>query len=269
MKSDEELEDILDEVSSMGDEADAARAKRKALKLKKKKRLRGLDGERLRPDKIDAGHGRDEASRKVKDELEEEAELRADADETFRADADAFEIDTEIAAGASGLEVDGAQEHRHYFWARFKSDSGASQADAKLALRVRVREKATGKSWMEPVWYVLNERKDPEARDLMNSGDGTRRLGDVILLWSKREVHEAVVAAARAKAIEWMSAPSKAAHAFEARTGIKIVNEADMAREIAGGRQAFEKATKHAEAHRGRNLAADQAVRERIQEAAQ
>lgn len=223
-------------------------------KKKKKKRLHeGVD-----PTSLPAGHARDETLKAIADELEQEADERATDEERFRLDPSKFVIENEIASKAGALDdISGAQPHRVYFWARYKAEHGSSQVDHKLSITIGVREIATGKTWKEQVWHVV-KGDDPECLE-MRQADGTRRIGDVILLWAKKEAYEAIVRVADQKRRELLGAPARAAQAFEAKTGIKIVTEQQMAND-----PRFEKIAKHAEGYREANLREQAQVRQQL-----
>lgn len=238
--SDEAMDEIFDE---------------QPIKKKKKRLLDGVD-----PSKIDAGHTRDEVMLMVKDELEQAGEEGANADERFRLDPSKFVIENEIGSKANSLNISNADPARAYCWARFKCDNGVSQAETKRALTIGVREIATGKKWQETIWHVV-EGTDKESLELKQV-DGTRRLGDVILLWAKREVYEAVQRVAEEKRQELYGKPKREAQAFFEKTGIKVVTEAEMAKD-----PRFEKVAKHAEVFRRSNETADEQVRQQLREA--
>ena len=222
------------------------------VKKKKKRLLEDLD-----PTLIPAGEQRNDAMKMIADELAEEAEDRASTEERFRLDPSRFRIENEIGSKASSLEVSYANPERAYCWARFKAENGVSQAEHKRSLTVGVRELATGKVWQEQIWHVV-EGRDPEAIELKQV-DGTRRLGDVILLWAKRVVHEAVQRVAEQKRQELYGKPKLAAQAFFEKTGIKVMTEADMAND-----PRYEKVAKHAEGFRRSNEVADAQVRDQL-----
>lgn len=253
--STDNLDDVLDEAlaESVQDDLDPA-----ATVLKKKKKKKHLLAD-VDPSTLPAGHTRDEAMKVVADTLAQRAEERTEDEDRYRLDPSKFEIDNEIASKRNSLEVTHADPERHYCWARFKCDSGVSQVEQKLALTIGVRELATGKRWQEPIWHVVNgsDKECPELKQV----DGTRRLGDVILLWCKRNVHEAVQAAAEAARQRMMGAPARAAAAFEAKTGIKVVTEAQMATD-----PRFAGVAKHAEGYRRDNVAQDAQIRQQLLE---
>lgn len=222
------------------------------VKKKKKRPLEDLD-----PTKIPAGVQREDAMKMIADELAQVGEERQLTDERFRLDPSRFVIENEIGSKANSLNVSNANPERAYCWARFKGENGVSQAEQKRSLTIGVRELATGKTWQEVIWHVV-EGTDKEAIELKQV-DGTRRLGDVILLWAKRVVHEAVLRVAEEKRRELAGRPNRETQAFFEKTGVKIVTEAEMADD-----PRFAKVAKHAEGFRRSNQQADEQVRQQL-----
>lgn len=248
---DEEIDEAIDEAVDAAYEGELPKKKKK----KKHRLMEGVD-----PRLIPAGHERDETMKQIADELEQEAEELAETQERFALDPSKFAVENEIGGKADSLQISHRRDDRAYCWARFKGENGVSQAESKLALTINVREIATNKSWKEKIWHVV-EGKDKEALELRQA-DGTRRLGDVILLWAKREVYEAVQAVVDQKRREMQGAPDRAAREFEARTGVKVVSERDM------NNPAFQRAALHAEGFRRENLTEQQRVEAVLREEA-
>lgn len=242
------LDEVMDEAfeEAYGDDQPVKKKK------KKKRLLEGVD-----PTQIPAGYERAETLKQIADELDQEAEERATDEERFRLDPSKFMIENEIASKAGSLEPSNMQPGRVYFWARYRAEHGISQVDHKLSITIGVRELATGKTWKEQVWHVV-KGDDPEAPELKQA-DGTRRIGDVMLLWAKQAAYDAIQRVAEEKRRELMGAPKRAAQSFEAKTGIKVVTEQDMAND-----PRFEKIAKHAEGFRQANLAEQQRVQQQL-----
>lgn len=122
-----------------------------------------------------AGDEQREVLKKRKDTLEEKAEKLAEQAETYRFDPSAFEIENEIAQHFNALAVTDAQPGYRYCWVNFMSTHGRG-VTYKLAKRVG------GKAVWEVVRGDMPENKENE------SADGTRRIGDVLLMRAREEL---------------------------------------------------------------------------------
>lgn len=92
--------------------------------------------------------------------------------------------DREIRVATDSLKVTRKQPGYVYYWARFVSENSVNQVDQMTGITV---DTPTG---MEPTWEVVNgDMKEARER---RAADGTRRLGDVMLLRCKEDVHQAL-----------------------------------------------------------------------------
>lgn len=126
----------------------------------------------IQPDLAEPGYKRDEQLAERKDALEEAAETRADQMETHAINPKAFEKDREIQHGIEndGLEVEDAQSGYMYKWENYVNANGN-------AVRLAQREG----------WEVV-QGDMPESPSL-RAVDGSRRLGDVLLMRMRMDHH--------------------------------------------------------------------------------
>lgn len=142
------------------------------MKQPKKRRWSAAD---KRPIDEPAGHKRDEAMRRSKDALEQEAEQLADELGVAGIDPSALEEDREVVQMLTdSSHVRDAQPGYVYCWVRFKSNSGANGVDEKLSWTI-------GGS---PVWEVVKGDM-PEARERKNES-GYRVMADVLLMRARK-----------------------------------------------------------------------------------
>jgi len=118
---------------------------------------------------------RDELKRRA-DGLEERAET--EFADTGAINPKAFAPDRDILSQYDRFDVSKAQDGYVYCWARYR-DPG-SQVEAKRALAVR-----TAGGWV-PVWELVIGKDMPEAMECL-AVDGTRKIGDVLLLRARAD----------------------------------------------------------------------------------
>lgn len=136
---------------------------------------------------------RDEMKRRLDqlnaDRAQFEADFAGEIGAIDPAKLDPKNVDREIAVhfdpSSKMLEVTDARPDRVYFWEQ--ADPGGRFGNVWVLSR-----KATG-------WKVIDS-KDREARDKM-AVDGTRRVGDAILMWIERERYEQLMIADRRRRI--------------------------------------------------------------------
>lgn len=121
-----------------------------------------------------AGHARKETLAKRKDQLEEKADQMAGQVETGPINPKAFEVDRELAGRFDELQVVNADPGYAYKWVQIDYPSNSRGKMARM-------ETIQG-------WEVVTGDM-PEAPDLKQA-DGTRRLGDVILMRMRRDRFE-------------------------------------------------------------------------------
>ena len=121
-----------------------------------------------------AGHARKEVLKKRKDTLEHKAEEMAGQVEVGAIDPKSFEVSREIGGRFDELQVVGALPQYAYKWVQIDYPTNSRGKMARL-------ETING-------WEVVTGDM-PEAPDLRQA-DGTRRLGDVILMRIRRDRFE-------------------------------------------------------------------------------
>lgn len=104
--------------------------------------------------------------------------------EQFRVDEKARRPIREIRAAVNSLAVTKAVAGYVYCWARYISANAMTQVDMLTGMTVTVDGVPT------PCWEIV-EGKMPEAME-RRSVDGTRKIGDVMLLRCKQEVYDAI-----------------------------------------------------------------------------
>ena len=119
------------------------------------------------------GDARNEELKKREDTLEQKAEELADQNEVYAIDPKALKIENELAQHfdyqeGTMLVVTNPQPGRVYNWANHASQHGIDVT----------RKMAQG-------WQVVKS-EDPECEH-MRGADGTRRIGDLMLLWTTPE----------------------------------------------------------------------------------
>lgn len=124
-----------------------------------------------------AGYERDEVL-KIRDELlTQEAEERSEREEVYALDPKAFKVENEIAQHFDALQVTSRQDGYIYNWANFMT-RGGMYVQYKLAVTVNG----------QPLWEVV--KGDMPECSGQRAADGTRRIGDVMLLRAKKERYE-------------------------------------------------------------------------------
>ena len=152
-----------------------------------------IETETRRPKDIPAGHKRDEVARRVKDDLEEEAEALQAHHETMVVDPSKFGPDREILqilVDNRGT-ISGALPDYEYCWVRFKSNLGQAglQVDQKLTWMVKDPESGG----QVPVWETV-QGSMPECRERkMQSVEGYRVVGDTLLMRARKDRYEALM----------------------------------------------------------------------------
>jgi len=120
-----------------------------------------------------AGDERREVLRKREDNLQEQAEAMAETTDAYAMDPKALKVDRELAQHYdfdenTMLKITNRNPNRRYTWGNFSSQHG-----------IDVRRKM-GMGW-KPV-----SGSDPECSEL-KAADGTRTIGDVMLMWTTPE----------------------------------------------------------------------------------
>jgi hypothetical protein len=145
-----------------------------------------------------AGHARNEELRQRADKLIEKAE-RLHAEQGGGAiDPAALEIDPEIAAHFDELHVSEALPEYLYLWENFVSHNGYA-----IRSRLAIRVKLPNVSYMTPAWEIVKGDM-PEAEELRQV-DGTRKLGDAMLMRCRRDVYR-IIQRARRRRVAMMDA---------------------------------------------------------------
>lgn len=118
-----------------------------------------------------AGHARDEELRKRTDILEEKAETQAATLDMGTIDPDVLKAERELMNQMDSTMVTGANPAYHYTWVNFQSYHGWA-VKSKLAFRG---------------WEVVNDTCGSGEAIECRQADGTRKLGDVLLMRIKKE----------------------------------------------------------------------------------
>lgn len=167
----------------------------------------------------DAGWKRDEVLKRRQANLEEEAEELAEKLLIGAIDDKHFQVDREIAQRLEYLHVENARDDMAYYWANFVSDHGKQVTDKKT------------QGWE----VVSGTGKDcPEAPDCIDA-DGTRRLGDVLLMRISREraVYQRALERVESLRKRSMHLNTDQLAEMAARHGFKITDiDSDMQRRI-------------------------------------
>lgn len=145
--------------------------------------------EKRRPRDLAAGHTRDEVSRKVKDQLDEEADVLEAKGDVMALDLGKLKPDREIIQVLHHQNVSGAQPGYVYVWVRYKADRGpvGLQVDQKLLYSVKVN------GGIEPVWEIVSGSM-PECREReVQSAERYRVIGDTLLMRAKQENYDALM----------------------------------------------------------------------------
>lgn len=159
--------------------------------MKKTKKNRWDDVEvpdKRRPIDLPAGHQRDELSRKVSDQLAEEAEELQAETGVMAIDPAKLAPDREIIQVLDSQGVTESQPGYVYNWVRFRSASGIQglAVDEKLSWKVKIN------SEIVPVWEVVKGAQFPEAKERLDV-NGYRTIGDTILLRARQERYDALM----------------------------------------------------------------------------
>ena len=151
--------------------------------------------EKRRPKDIVPGHERREAAKKIKDQLEEEAEVLSDELGTMALDPSKLEPDHEILQVLVKQKgtISNADPGYEYCWVRYRSDRGPSglQVDQKLTWEVPDKDGGT-----VPVWEVVSGtmKEAWERRD----ASGYRVIGDTLLMRARKDRYDALM-----RYLEW------------------------------------------------------------------
>lgn len=124
-----------------------------------------------------SGDEQREALKKRKDKLEQKAEELSEQAEFYSFDPSKLEMDNEIAQHFNALEVTDKVPGYKYVWVNYMSVHGRGVTH-KLSKRVKG----------QPVWEVVRNEM-PECKEL-EAVDGTRRIGDVLLMRGRIELVE-------------------------------------------------------------------------------
>lgn len=141
-----------------------------------------------RPRDLAAGHERDESARRVKDQLDEEAEVLEKETQVFALDPSKIRPDREIIQVLPSQGVSGALPDYNYAWIRFKSDRGPSGLAVDQKLFWQVKDESGD---YVPVWEVVSGTM-PEARERRNA-EGYRVIGDTLLMRARKDRYEALM----------------------------------------------------------------------------
>lgn len=147
-----------------------------------------------------AGDARNEQLRVNADALAAEAAAKAGVGAI---DASAFEEDPAVLYellrdNVNQLDVTNAQPGYVYCWPRGWNEAGGAWDTQVNEKRMhRIRDKATGN--VQPVWEFVNRDEDPEARGCIVRdtpyGGYARRIGDCVLMRTRRDWYELLLAA--------------------------------------------------------------------------
>lgn len=133
-----------------------------------------------------AGHEQREVLKRRQASLEEEADALAEQMIMGEVDPKALEIDNEIASRVGQLDVSAKRDDMHYVWTNYVSDHGNHVERKRLC-----------------GWEIVSGKGPdvPEARELIKE-DGTRRIGDVLLMRIPRDHALVMMAKERKRALE-------------------------------------------------------------------
>lgn len=140
-----------------------------------------------------AGHARDEEMRRRTDRLAQQAEERAASEEVYAINPGALVVENELAQHFDELHVSGRLAEYEYVWENFAHQQGFA-VRARLAIRVRL----PGDNYMTAAWEVV-QGDMPEARELL-AVDGTRKLGDVLLMRCRKDIFRLIAKSRRSRA---------------------------------------------------------------------
>jgi len=163
-----------------------------------------VDGGQQPPDLPPPGHARDEELARRTDELARRAEV--EAPEVFPIDPDALEEDREILHALHEydmLAVSNAKPGYTYCWSYYGQNG-----------QMVWMKKAVG-------WEVVKGKQEPEAREHMDS-DGTRTLGDVLLMRIPTEHYETIVEQQRRRREAQEFGVSADVIAYARKHGLKV-----------------------------------------------
>lgn len=127
------------------------------------------DPKKVEPDLPPPGDERRETLSQRQDELDRKAEEQAAAEDRYAVDPSKLRVENEIVGQRDALDVTGRLPEYHYIWV-LTSHSGR-YVQSKLAKR-----------------YEVVRADMPEATELKQA-DGTRRLGDVLLMRIHRDLY--------------------------------------------------------------------------------
>jgi hypothetical protein len=119
-----------------------------------------------------AGHNREEELKKRIDDLEQQLESLQNQEQTHRLDPRVFQEDREILKHMNELEVTDKQPGRVYKWVYYGLNG-----------QMVMKMKYFG-------WRVI-QSGDPECPEMKES-DGTRRIGDTLLMWTTEEKYDEI-----------------------------------------------------------------------------
>lgn len=148
--------------------------------------------EKRRPKDIPAGHERREASKRVKDQLDEEAEVLGDELGTMAIDPSKFAPDREILqilVSERGQKISNELEDYEYCWVRYRSDRGPSGKAVDDKLIWEVQDPEGGGT--VPVWEIVSGtmKEAIERRD----ANGYRVKGDCLLMRARKDRYDALM----------------------------------------------------------------------------
>lgn len=138
-------------------------------------------------------------------------------DETFNIPRDhkALRPVREILVAVESLNsITGAVPGYVYTWQRYIAQNAQAPVDILLLLEI------DGPDGREPLWEVV-KGKMPEARERMAS-DGTRRVGDVMLLRTTQDKYDALRRYEQMKVDRQLQSVEQPLHDFAAATGLEI-----------------------------------------------
>jgi hypothetical protein len=179
--------------------------------------------ERRRPRDMAAGHERDEVSRKVKDQLEEEIEELEKETQTIPLDLSKLAPDREIIQVLPSQGVNGALVDYEYCWVRFKSDRGPSSLQVDQKLFWQVKEDGS----TVPVWEVVKggptDTRFPEAMERRDV-NGYRVIGDTLLMRARKDRYAALQMHFEFEHEKRMGTEAKTIQDFAEQKKIKMFN---------------------------------------------
>lgn len=207
-----------------------------------------------RPIDQPAGPKRREAMARVQDELEED--IAAMPEGATAVKLKDIKIDGEIISNFNSGHVSNADPAFVYAWKRYVAPfGGTAPVDYDLALTIRTSSHGVLKCW-EKVNGLMTEAIEHRAVD------GTRKIGDVMLLRCRKDVYAAIQQWEADKREHRLKGPASTLQSLGDRTGIHVrVDDVVMAQRGVDD-PVMKHALKHAAANEIANRQLDTQIRE-------